>query len=92
MIEWIETVLDKMVRPALAEHGGDVRVIDYADGILQIGLLGQCSTCPAANLTTELLIMEEVKSAIPEVKNVVLRQSASEDMLEMARKILGRTL
>lgn len=92
MIERIEKVLDEKVRPALAAHGGDVRVIDYSDGVLQIGLLGQCSVCPAAHLTTEMLITQEVKAAIPEVTSVFLEQSASEDMLEMARKILNHML
>ena len=35
MLENIEKVLDKKVRPALLRHEGNVRIADYSDGILQ---------------------------------------------------------
>ena len=34
--EQIENVLEKEVRPSLAEHQGDVVIVDYADHILRI--------------------------------------------------------
>jgi len=92
MIEQIEKVLDEKVRPALAAHGGDVGIVDYSGGVLRVELLGHCSMCSAAHLTTEMLISQEVKAAFSEVKMVSLVQSTSEDMLEMARKILNHTL
>lgn len=36
--EQIEKVLEKDVRPSLAEHQGDVVIVDYADHILRIRL------------------------------------------------------
>ena len=39
-------------------------------------------------LTTEQIIQEEVCQAVPEVKQVVLIQEVSEDLLEQARAIL----
>ena len=36
--EQIENVLEKEVRPSLAEHQGDVVIVDYADHILRIRL------------------------------------------------------
>lgn len=88
----VEQILDERVRPALTEHGGDVRVIDCKGGILQIELLGQCSNCPASHLTAEFLISREIKSVLPEIKSVLLVQSVSDDMLDMARKILHHQL
>ena len=88
MMEQIEQVLDQKVRPYLRGHGGEVEVVSLEDGILRVRLLGHCSGCPSATITTEQIIQEEVCQAIPEVQQVVLIQEVSEDLLEQARAIL----
>ena len=90
MLEKIERVLDEKVRPELAFHGGDVEVLEFADGVLRIRLLGQCACCPSAYLTTEQLVEAEVTAALPEVRQVVLVQQVSEGLLDQARAILSR--
>ena len=50
MIERIDEVLEKKVRPALLSHEGDVQIVEYADGVLKIRLTGHCSGCPSARL------------------------------------------
>ncbi len=90
MLEQIEAVLDEKVRPELAFHGGSVEVLEFADGVLRVRLLGQCASCPSAYLTTEQLIEAELIAALPEVKQVVLVQQVSDDLLTQARAILSR--
>ena len=85
----IEEVLEKNVRPQLLSHQGDVEIADYTDGVLKVRLLGKCSGCPSAMLTTEEIIAEEVKSRIPEVKDVILVQEVSQELIDFARKILN---
>ena len=87
----IEAVLDEKVRPVLLDHGGDVVAKELYNDVLRIELLGACASCPSAYLTTEQLIQEEITSVIPEISRVVLIQSVSEDLLEQARKILGKS-
>lgn len=88
MMEEIERVLDQQVRPYLRGHGGEVEVDSLEDGVLRVRLLGQCSNCPSATITTEQLIQEEVCQAVPAVKQVVLIQEVSQELLEQARAIL----
>lgn len=87
-MEQIEKVLDERVRPYLHSHGGEVEPVSLEDGVLRVRLTGHCSGCPSATLTTEQIIQEEVCQAVPEVKQVVLIQEVSEDLLEQARAIL----
>ena len=47
--------------------------------------------CPSAAITTEQLIQEEVCAAVPEVKQVVLIQEVSRDLLDQARAILNHS-
>ena len=85
MIERIDEVLEEKVRPALLSHEGDVQIVEYADGILKIRLTGHCSGCPSARLTTEELIAAEVQKEIPEVKEVVLVNEISPELLVSSR-------
>ena len=83
MLEKIEKVLEEDVRPKLLAH--------EKDGILKVKLLGHCSGCPSAIVTTEEIIAETVKEKIPEVKDVVLVQEVSDDLIDMAKKLLNHT-
>lgn len=89
MLKEIETVLEEDVRPYLLEHEGNVQIEEYKDGILKVRLTGQCSGCPSAALTTEELITEAVKGRIPEIKDVVLVNEVSDDLIEMAKKLMS---
>ena len=88
MIEKINEILEKKVRPALLLHSGDVELISYKDGVVSVRLLGACAGCPSASLTNEEVIAAELKTALPEIKDVVLVQQTSEELLDFARKIL----
>lgn len=89
MIDKIELVLNKDVRPKLKEHFGDVQVLSYENNILKIKLIGQCSNCPSAKSTVENVIEEELIKQIPEIQQVVLIEGVSDELLEFAKKILN---
>lgn len=91
MLKEIETVLEEDVRPYLLEHEGNVQIEEYKDGILKVRLTGPCSGCPSAALTTEELIAEAVKGRIPEVKDVVLVNEVSDDLIAMAKKLMSHS-
>ncbi len=89
--EQIEQVLAAQVRPYLHGHGGEVEVVSLEDGVLRVRLLGQCSGCPSATITTEQIIAEAVCAAVPAVEQVVLIQEVSQDLLDQAKAILNHT-
>lgn len=91
MLTQIETILEKQVRPYLLEHEGNVQVVDYEQGILKVRLTGQCSGCPSAALTTEELIAGAVMKEIPEVKDVILVNEVSEELIDMAKRLLAHS-
>ena len=88
MLEQIEQVLNQIIRPQLALHGGDIQSLDCEDGVYRFRLLGQCANCPPAYLTTETLIQEELLQAVPGLEQVVLVQAVSDALLDQARAIL----
>ena len=89
-MEDIEKVLDQNVRPHLRDHGGEIKSLSFEDGIYRFQFLGHCSNCPSAYLTTEEVVAEELKGALPDIKDVVLVQQVSEELLAQARAPMGR--
>lgn len=88
MLKRIEEVLDRLVRPELLEHEGNVVIASYENGVLKVRLSGKCSGCPSAQLTTESLISAKVMEAIPEIRDVVLVSEVSSELIDMAKEIL----
>lgn len=87
-LEQIEEVLDARVRPMLEQHEGNLRILSYEDGVLRFRLLGQCANCPSAVVTAEELIAPPIKEALPEIREVVLDTSVSDETWNMAKAIL----
>ncbi len=71
----------------LRSHGGEVRLDGYADG--RVELLGACSGCPSADLSTRGLIEDILRAEVPEVTSVELTQAVDPELLAFARKLLG---
>lgn len=90
MEEKIKKVLAEKVDPLLASHFGGVVLTAFEKGVAYVKLTGSCSTCPSAQYTIEDVVKEIVMKEIPEVEDVVLDTSVSEDLLDMARKILNK--
>ncbi len=67
----IVRLLDEVIRPAVAEDGGDIVYRGLHDGIVHVKLIGSCSTCPSSTATlaqgVERMLLEEV----PEVRGVL---------------------
>ena len=88
MMKEIEKVIEEKVLPYLQNHGGGVELLGLEDGVLKVRLLGQCSGCPSATITTDQIIQEEVCAAVPQVKQVVLVQGVSDDLIAQARAMM----
>jgi len=69
LFEKIEDTLD-VIRPALREDGGDVELVGFEEGILQLRLVGACSACPISTMTVKQGIERRIRSAVPEVLEV----------------------
>jgi Fe-S cluster biogenesis protein NfuA len=51
-LQKIEDILDKTVRPGLQADGGDLEVVEFADGVLTVRYEGACGSCPSAQFGT----------------------------------------
>jgi Fe-S cluster biogenesis protein NfuA len=52
VLNTIEEILDRTVRPGLQADGGDIEVVDFSNNELQILYQGACGGCPSAMMGT----------------------------------------
>jgi Fe-S cluster biogenesis protein NfuA len=60
------------VRPRLEAHGGDVELIEIADGTVRLRMLGSCHGCPSSEQTLRSTIEEAVRAAAPDVTAIAV--------------------
>lgn len=87
----VSDALDR-VRPYLGSHGGDVDLLDIADGAtVRLAFTGSCKSCPSSAATLELAVEDAVRAAAPEISaiEVVTAQPASEPNVIPAESLLA---
>lgn len=67
----VQHVVDNMINPAVAMHGGHVTVIDVQDNKVFVALGGGCQGCGAAHYTLKAGIEAMLMEEIPEITEVV---------------------
>ncbi len=63
-------VLETKVKPAVARDGGDIKFVEFKDGIVKVKLQGSCSGCPSSTITLKQGVQNLLKHYIPDVKQV----------------------
>ena len=92
MEEKIRQILRGQVDPVLSQHFGGSSLTRYEDGVAYVKLTGACAQCPSAQETLESVVKDFVMGGAPEVKDVVLDTSVSDELMDMARQILSGQL
>jgi Fe-S cluster biogenesis protein NfuA len=69
MKEDVERVLDE-IRPSLQADGGDVELVDVAEGVVRVRLKGACAGCPMSQMTIQWGVERFLKNKIPDVQKV----------------------
>jgi Fe-S cluster biogenesis protein NfuA len=67
--ERVASALDK-VRPYLHSHGGNVELVEIADGIVRLRLVGSCDGCPSSAITMKTAIEKAIHDAAPDVVSI----------------------
>ena len=65
-------LIDEEIRPALAQDGGDCQFVGLTDdNVVQVRLIGACSSCPSATATLALGIERLIVEEFPDVEGVI---------------------
>ncbi len=67
----VAKVMDETVLPFVHGHGGDIRLIDVAEGVVTVQLFGACATCPASMLTLKGGVQRQLREQLPDIVHTV---------------------
>ena len=71
IIDKIEEALTT-IRPYLESDGGDINLVEVSDDmVVKVKLVGACSSCNVSMMTLKNGVEVAIKSAVPEVKEVI---------------------
>ena len=67
----VQEILDDMINPAIAGHGGFIRLLDVRDNHVFVMMGGGCQGCGMADVTLKSGIETMLKEEIPQIQGVI---------------------
>jgi Fe-S cluster biogenesis protein NfuA len=67
----VQQVLDEMINPGVAAHGGFVELLDVQDDNVFIRMGGGCQGCGAADVTLKMGIEKLIREHVPQVREIL---------------------
>ena len=70
IVKNITEAMEQYITPAVAQHGGEVNFVNFADGVVTVELSGACSGCAGSTMTLKHGIEQMMTQIVPEVNSV----------------------
>jgi Fe-S cluster biogenesis protein NfuA len=67
----VQELLDGEVNRSIANHGGQISIVDVHDGVLSIAMSGGCQGCAGSNVTLRQGFEVMVRRVAPEIVDIV---------------------
>ena len=67
----LQELLDQKVNPMVSSHGGNIELVDYANGVAFVRMSGGCQGCGSAKATLRQGVEETIFAHIPRVKQII---------------------
>jgi Fe/S biogenesis protein NfuA len=71
LAERVQQVIDEVINPGIAAHGGYVELVDVSDDTLYLRMGGGCQGCAASAATLRMGIERMVREEVPEIQNII---------------------
>jgi len=71
MAERVQRVIDEVINPGIAAHGGFVELVDVSDDTLYLRMGGGCQGCAASAATLRQGIERMVRQEVPEIQEII---------------------
>lgn len=71
MVDRVQRVIDEVINPGIAAHGGYVELVDVSDDTLYLRMGGGCQGCAASAATLRQGIERMVRQEVPEIENII---------------------
>ena len=92
MEQQVQKILEEKVNPILEAHLGGAALVRLDDNVAVVRMMGTCATCPSAIHTVEEIVKGIICEHCEGIEDVMLDTSVSDDLLDMAKKILNKEI
>lgn len=67
----IQKLIDEMINPAVASHGGQVHLVDFVNDKVFVRMSGGCQGCSSSTATLKNGIERLITEEFPDVQGVI---------------------
>ena len=67
----IRRILADEIAPYVEQDGGEISLVRFREGIVEVSLRGACVGCPSSTVTLKLGVEARLREEIPEVQTVI---------------------
>lgn len=67
----IRAILESEIAPYVERDGGEIDLVGFRDGVVEVALRGACVGCPSSTVTLKMGVEARLREEIPEVVSVV---------------------
>lgn len=67
----IRKILDEMINPAVASHGGKIELVDVVNDKVYIKMSGGCQGCAASTMTLKQGVERTLREEIPDIEEII---------------------
>jgi Fe/S biogenesis protein NfuA len=67
----VAAVIEQVVNPGLAMHGGRIRLVDVQNGVAYVAFGGCCQGCGMVNMTLSEGVRDLITEAVPSIHDIV---------------------
>ncbi len=67
----IRTILEAEIAPYVERDGGEIDLVSFKDGVVEVALRGACVGCPSSTVTLKMGVEARLREEIPEVLSVI---------------------
>lgn len=67
----IQKLMDEMINPAVASHGGKVHLVDFLNDTVYVRMSGGCQGCASSTATLKNGIERLIVEEFPQIQGVI---------------------
>lgn len=67
----IQKLIDEMINPAVASHGGKVHLVDFLNDTVYVRMSGGCQGCSSSTATLKNGIERLIVEEFPQIQGVI---------------------
>lgn len=80
-------VIENAINPELLKHNGWIELVQLTEAVAYVRFRGTCSGCSSVYETFEEVVKPKLMEAVTDIRDVVISEEVSEELLAFSRSL-----